>query len=279
MLISTVGIIKTDTDIKPLYLKSIPRKVYTWERTNWEEVNKDLNSLSSQLSLDFGTLREKVNIKKGDRHMVENYRIQQCEYCNGDKKDKSILTMATLFQDYNIISTDHKRINSYDLVCPSTSQWNLRANAICLGKNSYACLLNRTHEKYNENCQGPDDVESGKGRKLVFQSLGFILEKCIFERYQPIAFSSFGNSDCVFRKSTCSEEGQVVCSDNSLDVDITCRCDYTKGYTFVSKTRNPCYCIPSNEDCSCFRSDNITEVVNSSCGNSQDVCMGTITTM
>ncbi|XP_076105734.1 uncharacterized protein LOC143074071 [Mytilus galloprovincialis] len=170
-----------------------------------------------------------------------------------------------------------KKINSYDLVCPSTSQWNLRASAICLEKNSYACLLNRTHEKYNENCQGPDDVESG--RKLVFQSLGFISEKCTFERYQPIAFSSFGNSDCVFRKSTCSEEGQVVCSDNSLDVDVSCRCDHTKGYKFVSKTRNPCYCIPSNEDCSCFRSDNITEVVNSSCGNSQDVCIGTITTI
>lgn len=28
-----------------------------------------------QLSLDIGTLREKVNIKKGDRHMVENYRL------------------------------------------------------------------------------------------------------------------------------------------------------------------------------------------------------------
>lgn len=52
-------------------------------------------------------------------------------------------------------------------MCPSTSQWNLRASAICLEKNSYACLLNRKHEKYNENCQGPDDVESGKGYMIV----------------------------------------------------------------------------------------------------------------
>lgn len=94
----------------------------------------------------------------------------------------------------------------------------------------------------------------------MFQPIDFNLATCRNERYQPIAFSSYGNSDCVFQKSKCSEEGQVVCNDISLDVDVICRCDYTKGYKFVSNTRNPCYCIPSNEDCSCFMPDNITEV-------------------
>ncbi|CAG2209704.1 MAPRE [Mytilus edulis] len=48
--ISDHAIIITDTDIKPFYYKSNPRKVYTWARANWDEVNKDLDSLLSQIS-------------------------------------------------------------------------------------------------------------------------------------------------------------------------------------------------------------------------------------
>ncbi|CAG2219754.1 unnamed protein product [Mytilus edulis] len=47
--ISDHAIIITDTDIKPFYSKSNPRKVYTWARANWDEVNKDVDSLTTQI--------------------------------------------------------------------------------------------------------------------------------------------------------------------------------------------------------------------------------------
>ncbi|CAC5416334.1 unnamed protein product [Mytilus coruscus] len=47
--ISDHAIIITDTDIKPFYSKSNPRKVYTWARANWDEVNKDIDSLTTQI--------------------------------------------------------------------------------------------------------------------------------------------------------------------------------------------------------------------------------------
>lgn len=93
----------------------------------------------------------------------------------------------------------------------------------------------------------------------MFNPKNFDRAKCNAERYQPIPFAS-NRTDCIFQKSSCNEEGQVVCKHMSLDEDVACGCDYTKGYTFVTNTTNPCYCIPSIEDCSCFKLDNISEV-------------------
>ncbi|CAC5411445.1 unnamed protein product [Mytilus coruscus] len=87
--------------------------------------------------------------------------------------------------------------------------------------------------------------------KLVFQPL-FNLANCNAGRYQPIVFTTHGNSECIYSKSKCTEEGQVVVSNDSLSSDAACRCDYTKGYAFVTKPKNSCFCKPSEEDCSCF---------------------------
>lgn len=94
----------------------------------------------------------------------------------------------------------------------------------------------------------------------MFQPTNYNFAKCRADRYQPKAFVTNGNTDCIFQKSSCSEEGQVVCKNLSTEEDAACICDYTKGYTFVSNTMNPCYCVPSKEDCSCFKLDNISEV-------------------
>lgn len=86
----------------------------------------------------------------------------------------------------------------------------------------------------------------------MFQPL-FNLANCSAGRFQPIIFNTSGNSECLYFKSKCDEEGQVVYSNDSFSNDTACRCDYTKGYAFVSKPKNSCLCIPSEEDCSCFR--------------------------
>lgn len=86
----------------------------------------------------------------------------------------------------------------------------------------------------------------------MFQPL-FNLAECNIGRFQPIVFTTDGNSGCIFQKSKCDEEGQVVFSNGTSDYDIACRCDYTKGYTFVSNPNNACFCEPFKEDCSCYK--------------------------
>lgn len=77
--------------------------------------------------------------------------------------------------------------------------------------------------------------------------------QCIQQRYQPFKFlTNESMTDCIYAKSICSGEGQLVYNDNSAKDDTTCRCDYKKNYSFIKTPRNPCFCIPSEEDCSCF---------------------------
>lgn len=58
-------------------------------------------------------------------------------------------------------------------------------------------------------------------------------------------------SDCIYAKSICSEDGQIVYIDDSAKDDRTCRCDNKRNYSFTITPRNGCYCIPTKEDCSC----------------------------
>lgn len=77
-------------------------------------------------------------------------------------------------------------------------------------------------------------------------------QKCISERLQPFPLSSNDNSQCGIVKSQCSGEGQIVFSDGNTTDDRSCRCNYVKNFAFVTKPKAPCYCIPSQEDCSCY---------------------------
>lgn len=50
----------------------------------------------------------------------------------------------------------------------------------------------------------------------------------------------------------CKGEGQVLYNNGTLISDRACRCDYTKGYKFIKQPEKKCFCIPSEEDCSCY---------------------------
>ncbi|XP_071128153.1 uncharacterized protein [Mytilus edulis] len=101
---------------------------------------------------------------------------------------------------------------------------------------------------YIEFCRGtPNYIRSGS--KLVI--LGSLNRKmCAFNRYQPFIFWTNGSSECIFQKSLCSGEGQII--DKLTRTDTTCRCDYMRGYSFVIQPKNILYCVPSKEDCSCY---------------------------
>lgn len=78
-------------------------------------------------------------------------------------------------------------------------------------------------------------------------------EKCEAEKYQPFNFLSNENHRCYFVKSYCAEEGQIEHMIGDEASDRTCKCDYTKQYAFHTIPRNKVFCIPSEEECTCFK--------------------------
>lgn len=90
------------------------------------------------------------------------------------------------------------------------------------------------------------------GDKTVVNSGNFDTKPCSPDRLQPFPFSSSQGNDCIYRKSFCSEEGQVVYTNGTTKNDRKCRCDYTKSFHFISTSeKNICSCDPRKEDCSC----------------------------
>lgn len=75
---------------------------------------------------------------------------------------------------------------------------------------------------------------------------------CDKDFYQPYQFLSPGNSRCAFRKSYCSEQGQISLSNGTVLMDRLCRCDYTRGFDFIVRPKQQCQCEPTEEDCSCY---------------------------
>ncbi|CAG2217611.1 unnamed protein product [Mytilus edulis] len=138
---------------------------------------------------------------------------------------------------------------AYDMKCPVTRQWQYRAKHTCTNETKYICLFHEMKSSYEEKCIGPDGIQ--RGFKLVLRP-HVINSYCERSRYQPIPFNTTGNSDCIYQKSVCTDEGLVVHNIGTNSSDTSCRCDYRKGYTFVKTPNNTCYCLPSVEDCSCF---------------------------
>lgn len=142
------------------------------------------------------------------------------------------------------------KVESYDLKCLSQASWKMRANIKCKRALYYFCLYNNVEKKYVEGCKGPD--WDRKGSKRIFSG-DFTREHCVKKRFQPFIFwTNESMSDCIYSKSLCNEKGQIIYNDNSTKDDRTCRCDYTKSYAFLINPRHVCFCIPTEEDCSCY---------------------------
>ncbi|XP_052063978.1 uncharacterized protein LOC127704121 [Mytilus californianus] len=119
--------------------------------------------------------------------------------------------------------------------------------------NDYHCLQLSDEDEYRETCKKRKVTTPGFYSILDSISGNLDSVRCPPDRYQPRPmFSNVGNK-CVYQKSVCNEEGQVVHTNGSTTADMTCRCDYNKGYMFVSSPMNNCHCTSSQEDCSCYR--------------------------
>lgn len=141
-------------------------------------------------------------------------------------------------------------IQDYQINCPSFPQWKIRGYGLCKNSSIYTCLHNTNEDKNIENC--------GFGLNLLEKGYRFVISgmldsrPCGPERFQPFALLPNTSSRCVIRKSQCNREGQVVYSNGTTTRDRSCRCNYIDNFVFVTKPKTKCYCIPSEEDCSCY---------------------------
>ncbi|XP_071161095.1 uncharacterized protein [Mytilus edulis] len=137
--------------------------------------------------------------------------------------------------------------------CPERILWEAVAKLKCPNKSiNYQCLQRSEEDEYRDTCK--ERKVTGPGSYAVLDSITGNVDskKCPPDRYQPRPmFSNVGNK-CVYEKSVCNEEGQVVYTNGSRSEDRTCRCDYNRGYTFESSPMDSCHCKPTQEDCSCY---------------------------
>ncbi|XP_052076733.1 serine/threonine-protein phosphatase 6 regulatory ankyrin repeat subunit C-like [Mytilus californianus] len=138
---------------------------------------------------------------------------------------------------------------AFELKCPSSKQWLLRASSRCLIADGYICLFDENRNTFGEICINRTYVDPAGYKFVIAGNLD--RRKCASSSYQPFTFSTKGTSTCIFEKTYCSEEGQIIFNNGSSNSDRKCRCDYTRGYDFITKPKHSCYCVPSMEDCSC----------------------------
>ncbi|CAC5355471.1 unnamed protein product [Mytilus coruscus] len=144
------------------------------------------------------------------------------------------------------------RVRSWQLTCPDSSQWNLRAKGFCnITKPTYYCLFDANSLHYKDFCRDKQDFHK-PGHKYIIRG-DIDGEPCEENRYQPFKFRTDGNNKCIFGKSVCNEEGQIVQNTGNTTTDTSCRCDYTNGYGFVVEPTRKCFCHPTQEDCSCYK--------------------------
>ncbi|VDI74393.1 Hypothetical predicted protein [Mytilus galloprovincialis] len=187
---------------------------------------------------------------------IVGYAVAHDKIYNG-----SNLLVGEIFVTGQAVAHDNKVISLlkisnavFRFQCPVQSHWKLRAETYCGFGKSYFCLYDKNENNFTEFCRDADDFDA-PGQKLIVagSSTGTLQgTDCDSNFYQPFKFLSSGNSRCVYKKSYCSEEGQIVYRNGTEKNDKFCRCDYTRGYDFITRPNHPCWCVPSKEDCSCY---------------------------
>ncbi|XP_052057776.1 uncharacterized protein LOC127698382 isoform X2 [Mytilus californianus] len=120
----------------------------------------------------------------------------------------------------------------------------------CNRSERYHCAWDLQEEEYGEICTKPIALYPGF---RPTREGGLNQGHCSVDRYQPFFIESNLTFQCIYEKSTCIEEGQKIYSNGSIYEDRSCFCDFENGYAFVNKTSNKTHCVPSKEDCTCYK--------------------------
>ncbi|VDI75591.1 Hypothetical predicted protein, partial [Mytilus galloprovincialis] len=140
--------------------------------------------------------------------------------------------------------------------CPQQFR-QIIAQEVCLNPKIYHCLRVRNNFKqlqFLQTCKySRTPVPKGEYPIQDKNSGNLNSENCPGDEFQFEPSWSNEQSRCLFRKSFCNEEGQIIYSDENSSRDRRCVCDYTNGYKFTTYPINRNYCVPFEEDCSCYR--------------------------
>ncbi|CAC5359857.1 unnamed protein product [Mytilus coruscus] len=141
----------------------------------------------------------------------------------------------------------------FSFQCLVQSHWKHRAETICGSNSTYFCLYDINENNFTEFCKEIPDFEKAGKKLIVAGSTQGTIQgaNCRNDFYQPFKFWTNESHSCVLTKSYCNEEGQVVYRNETTKEDRSCRCDDTRGFDFIIRPKHRCYCIPSEEDCSC----------------------------
>ncbi|CAC5363177.1 unnamed protein product [Mytilus coruscus] len=145
------------------------------------------------------------------------------------------------------------KVVSYDLTCPENLHRTYRIRSFCNATllTAYSCLLDKHTDTFKESCE--DEINFVRpGQRYVINGFRTNTD-CSESCYQPFKFWSQKYSKCVFFKSLCNGIGQLLYECTSTTQDNKCGCDHSNGYAFLVKPKNTCYCVPTEQDCTCFK--------------------------
>ncbi|XP_063430345.1 uncharacterized protein LOC134712573 isoform X2 [Mytilus trossulus] len=142
-------------------------------------------------------------------------------------------------------------VHCVSCMCPPPALNTSFATQTCSSNpRSYHCLWDGLNDKFIEICVSPEYYTPGS--YVVFQK-ALNAKRCPAGRYQPFAYWTNAENRCIYQNSKCTAEGQLfLIGSGTTTSDITCRCDYRKGYSYLIRPDDPCNCKPNTEDCSCY---------------------------
>lgn len=141
--------------------------------------------------------------------------------------------------------------------CPKQFR-QLIAQQICLNPQTYHCLRVRNKQlQFLQTCKYSRTLVPPGEYPIQDRNSGYLnSEICPGDEFQFRHSWSNEQSRCLFKKSLCNEEGQIIYSDKNSSRDRSCACDHTNGYKFITYPKNQNFCVPFDEDCSCYRDIN-----------------------
>ncbi|XP_071124105.1 uncharacterized protein [Mytilus edulis] len=182
------------------------------------------------------------------------YLGTHCDEITHNDKEETIKYSLTMIVDFRLTQLFLLTQWLYEataILCPDSSQWRLRTRARCNSTlPSYNCLYDESTATFVDFCTQKPDFQRPGYKFIIRGNIDGI--ECDKNRFQPIKFWTNVSNDCILEKTGCNEPGQVIHDEGSATSDRTCRCDYTRGFAFVTSPKQNCFCNPSIDDCSCF---------------------------
>ncbi|XP_052103446.1 uncharacterized protein LOC127736920 [Mytilus californianus] len=169
---------------------------------------------------------------------------------DGDANLSDMMLKSSLILVVIYINVAESVFKSYVDQCPLQGKERIfRSSSVCQSLQEYHCMYDDDF-RLAEICQTFKQLPPGNYPRYSSYGDDIYYDPCPDGLYQMGPAKSYEITNCLFKKSHCTSEGQILCSNGSELSDVTCRCDYQDGYAMV---QTKC-CSPTLfEDCTCYK--------------------------